>query len=626
MIQSLRERMSGVVAIALIILIAIPLAFFGIESVFMTQRVVNIGEVNGEEITQLDFDRAIAVRNNQMMSSLGENYSPDLIDTERVRQAALNDLVVAKLFLSEASKQDMSVSDAQILSSLLANPGFQLAGEFSETMFRNYLANMGYTSAEFMESYREDLTSRQLTTSLLSGGFATDMLVQNIVAVSQEERSYEYIRLPVESVLDQVEVSEEQVQAFYDENVDMFQQPEMISVNYVRLSRDQFLDEVDVSEDEIMERFEILQAQQPTRYEVAHILIEDTDESAGKLDSIEARLAAGESFETVAQEMSEDIGSADNGGYLGYTDGNTFPAAFEETVAGLEVGQISEPVQTDAGFHVIKLLSIEETPLDLDEEYADIELQVKQEQAELLYIDALENLREASFSTADLDELLQVMAENSVELEVETSEPFERGFGTGVAANSQVRTVAFGPIVREDNLNSEVVELSDTSAVVVHLDNYFPAGVAPLEQVREEIADNLRIEQANMLLADQAGELAEELSQGVSVEEVAQREQLEWQVMNNQTRQTADSAGRQIFAVEVSGDLPVIGTVARPQGGYLVYRLNSIEAGSLDNFNVAQQRQLRQQLSGQVASAEFNAYTATLRSNADIDLAIEYEN
>lgn len=618
--------MSGVVAIALIILIAIPLAFFGIESIFMTQRVVDLGEVNGEVITQLDFDRAIAVRNNQIMSSLGENYSPDLLDTERVRQAALNDLVVAKLFLSEAEEQDMSVSDAQISSSVLTNPGFQLDGGFSETMFRNYLANMGYTSAEFMDSYRQDLISRQLTTGLLSSGFSTDMLVQNIVAVSQEERSYEYIQLPVESVLDQVEVTEEQIQAFYDENTDMFEQPEMISVNYVRLSRDQFLDEVEVSEEEVMERFEILQSQQPTRYEVAHILVEESDESADKLDRIQARLSAGESFETVAQELSEDIGSAENGGYLGYTDGNTFPVAFEEAVAELEVEQVSGPVQTDAGFHVVKLLSIEETPLDLDEEYADIELQVKQEQAELLYIDALENLREASFSTADLDELLQVMAENSIELEVETSEPFEQDFGTGVAANSQVRAVAFGPIVREDNLNSEVVELSDTSAVVVHLDNYFPAGVAPLEQVREEIADNLRIEQANMLLADQAEELAEELDEGGSVEEVARREQLEWQVMNSQTRQTADPAGRQIFAVEVSGDLPIIGTIARPQGGYLVYRLNSIEAGSLDNFNLAQQRQLRQQLGGQVASAEFNAYTATLRSNADIDLAIDYEN
>ncbi|MEQ9209200.1 MAG: SurA N-terminal domain-containing protein, partial [Pseudomonadales bacterium] len=343
--------MSGVVAIALIILIAIPLAFFGIESIFMTQRVVDLGEVNGEVITQLDFDRAIAVRNNQIMSSLGENYSPDLLDTERVRQAALNDLVVAKLYLSEAEKQDMSVSDAQISSSVLTNPGFQLDGGFSETMFRNYLANMGYTSAEFMDSYREDLTSRQLTAGLLSSGFGTDMLVQNIVAVSQEERSYEYIQLPVESVLDQVEVTEEQIQAFYDENTDMFEQPEMISVNYVRLSRDQFLDEVEVSEEEVMERFEILQSQQPTRYEVAHILVEESDESADKLDRIQARLAAGESFETIAQDLSEDIGSAENGGYLGYTDGNTFPVAFEETVTELEVEQVSGPVQTDAGFH-----------------------------------------------------------------------------------------------------------------------------------------------------------------------------------------------------------------------------------------------------------------------------------
>jgi len=618
--------MSGVVAIALIILIAIPLAFFGIESVFMTQRVVDLGEVNGEVITQLDFDRAIAVRNNQIMSSQGENYSADQINTDFVRQAALNDLVVSKLFLSKSKEQDMSVSDAQISTSLLDTPGFQLNGGFSENLFRNYLANMGYTSTEFMDNYREDLISRQLSTALLSSGFSTDMLVQNIVAVSQEERSYEYVELPVEAVLDQVEITQQQVQTFYEENQDMFEQPEMISVNYVRLTRDQFLDQVEASEDEIMERFEILQAQQPAQYEVAHILVENNDESAEKLNRIQARLEAGDTFETVAEELSEDIGSAANGGYLGFTDGNTFPAAFEGTVAELEIEQISAPVQTDAGFHLIKLISVEDTPLDLDAEYADIELQVKQEQAESLYVEALDHLREASFSTADLDELLQVMSQNSVELEVETSVPFERDFGTGVAANSQVRAVAFGPIVREDRLNSEVVELSDTIAVVAHLENYFPAGIAPLQQVREEITDYLRIEQANMLLADQAQELVEELNAGISIEEVAEREQLEWQVMNNQLRQAADPAGRQIFAVELSGTMPVIGTVEQPQGGYLVYKLNSIEAGSLDNFNDAERRQLRQQLGGQVASAEFNAYTATLRSNADIDLKIEYTN
>ena len=523
MIQNLRERLSGVVAIALIILIAIPLAFFGIESIFMTQRVVNLGEVNGEEISQMDFNRAVAMRNNRIMNSLGENYSPDMLDSDFVRQAALNDLVVSKLYLSESKQLDMSVSDVQISRNLVRTPAFQLNDEFSETMFRNYLTSMGYSSAEFMEDFREDLTSQQLTSGVLSSGFSTDMQVEGIVAVSQEERSYEYIQLPVESVLDQVNVTDEQAQAFYEQNSDMFEQPEMISVNYVRLTRDQFLDQIDVNEDEVMERFEILQSQQPDQFEVAHILIEDNEQSAEKLDQVQSRLEAGEAFETVAEEMSEDIGSANNGGYLGYTDGNTFPAAFEEAIAELEVEQTSSPVQTDAGFHIIKLLSMEETPLDFETEYAAIELQVKQEAAESLYVDALENLREASFSTSDLEELLAVMNESSVELEVETSEPFEQDFGTGVAANAQVRAVAFGPIVREENLNSEVVELTEHNAVVVHLNNYFPAGVAPLEQVREEIVSNLRIEQANALLADRAEELAAELTSGGSFEEVAQR-------------------------------------------------------------------------------------------------------
>lgn len=626
MIQNLRERLSGVVAIALIILIAIPLAFFGIESIFMTQRVVNLGEVNGEEISQLDFDRAVAMRNNRIMSSMGENYSPDMLDSDFVRQAALNDLVVAKLYLSKSKRQDMSVSDVQISRNLVNTSAFQLNNEFSETLFRNYLTSMGYSSAEFMEDFREDLTSQQLTSGVLSSGFSTDIQVEGIVAVSQEERSYEYIQLPVESVLDQVSISDEQIQAFYEQNAQMFEQPEMISVDYVRLTRDQFLDQINVNEDEVLERFEILQSQQPDQFEVAHILIEDNDQSAEKLAQIQSRLEAGETFEAVAEEMSEDIGSANNGGYLGYTDGNTFPAAFEQAITELEVAQISSPVQTDAGFHIIKLLSIEETPLDFDTEYAAIELQVKQEEAESLYVDALENLREASFSTSDLEELLQVMRESSVELEVETSEPFEQDFGTGIAANAQVRTVAFGPIVREENLNSEVVELTENNAVVVHLNNYFPAGIAPLEQVREEIASNLRIDQANELLADRAEELAAELNSGGSFEEIAQREELEWQAANNQTRQSATPEGQQIFAQEIADSLPMVSTIELPQGGFLVYKLSSVEAGSLDNFSPVEQRMLRQQLGGQAVSAEFNAYTATLRADADIDLKVDYAN
>jgi peptidyl-prolyl cis-trans isomerase D len=274
---------------------------------------------------------------------------------------------------------------------------------------------------------------------------------------------------------------------------------------------------------------------------------------------------------------------------------------------------------------VIKLLSVEESSLDFEDEYAAIELQIKQEQAESLYVEALEQLREASFSTADLDELLAEMALIDVELDVETTEPFQQDFGTGIAANAQVRAVAFGPIVREDNLNSEVVELSDTNAVVVHLDNYYPAGVAPLEQVREEITENLRIEQANRLLADRAEAMAEELETGASIAELAESEELQSQTATDQVRQAATPEGRQIFNVALSGPLPVTGTIEQPRGGYLVYRLNNVEAGSLDNFSPVQQRMFRQQLGGQAVSAEFNAYTETLRASADIDLSIDYE-
>jgi len=624
MIQSFREKLSGVIAIALIILIAIPLAFFGVDSLFLTSnRLADVAEVNGHKISELELERAIVTRRNQIAQMLGENFSPDMVSDEQLRETAMNDLVTQKLYLSEAGDLDMAASEQSLAKQLLDIPQFKLDGQFSDVLFRNYLGQLGFTSASFMESFSDELRVRQLTGALVGSGLSTDLSVKELVSVTQETRSYQYIEIPVDSVLESIDVSDEEVESYYQDSDLEFQQPEKIAVDYLSLTRDMFVSDVEVSSEEVMERFELLQKSQPTQREVAHILVERSDDESHvtKLDSIQAGLESGKTFKSLAEEFSDDIGSSSNGGYLGFSSGDTFPFEFEQALLELEVDGVSSPVQTESGFHIIKLLAVQSTPLDVEKEYAGLELSVKQEKAEELYVEALESFNDFAFSSADLEQLIEDMSEYA-ELSVESTMPFERDKGVGIATNSQLRAVAFGPIVLEDKLNSEVIELSDTSAVVVHLKEYFEAGVAPLEQVKTQISDKLRIGKATELLASRAENLADELEQGADPEEIARRENLKWQVKLDERRGSGGSIGNQIFELGLDANLPQAGNFVQSTGGYIVYRLDAVEAGSIDALAPAEKRQLRSQLSRQVSNVEFDAYTATLRETADIDVAI----
>lgn len=627
MIQSFREKLSGVIAITLIVLIAIPLAFFGVDSLFLTSnRLADVGEVNGEKISELELERAMVTRRNQIAQMLGENYSPDIISDEQLRQTAMNDLITQKLFLSESEELHLGVSDQLLAEQLLDIPQFKLDNQFSDVLFRNYLGQMGFTSATFMENFSNELKVRQLTTSILGSGLSTDLAVGELVGVAQETRSYQYVEIPVDSILDDIEVSDEEINAYYEQSDLEFQQPEKVSVDYVNLNRDMFIGSVEVTSEEVMERFKLLQASQPTQREVAHILVELSDDESHieKLETIQSRLESGDEFEALAKEFSDDVGSSSNGGYLGFSSGDTFPFEFEQALVDLEVNGTSGPVQTESGFHIIKLLAVQSTPLDIETEYAGLELSAKQEKAEDFYVEAMEAFNDAAFSTSDLDQLVEDM-KSYVDLKIESTTAFERNRGVGIATNAQLRAVAFGSIVLEDELNSEVVELSDTSAVVIHLKEYIEAGIAPLEQVSAEISDSLRIEKATDLLAERASTLADELKQGAEPEDIARREELEWQVKIDERRGTGGSIGNQIFALSLADDLPQSGSLVQPAGGYIVYRLDRVEAGSIESLAPSEKRQLRSQLSRQVSNAEFDAYTATLREDADIDVSIAVE-
>lgn len=626
MIQSFREKLSGVIAIAIIILIAIPLAFFGVDSLFLnSNRISDVGSVNGRDISEVDYSRAVASRENQIQQLLGDNYSPDLVDTSLIESAALSGLVDLYLFLTHAEDNAMGATEAYVAKQIQQIPQFQVNGEFSDTLFSNYIYQFGFTASTFISALGEELVSNQLRAGLQTSSIATEQVLAKSVAILQERRSYQTLLLPVNEVLESVELSDEEISVYYEENTDLFTLPERISLDYVQLSPTDFIEDVEVSDAEVQARFSLVLAAMPARRQAAHILIEIQPEDAHLpiLDEIQLKIEDGAEFEALAAEYSADIGSSESGGLLGYTDGNSFPEEFEAALSELEVGEISAPVLTDAGLHIIKLVNLDRETLVFEEESERLEAEIRLGKAGDVYRQNLERLRDASFSTDDLTQLIADFA-SLKQLEVLTTNFFSRDSGEDIAANEAVRAIGFSDIVLQDRLNSEVIELGDSS-VVVHLREYLEPGVAALSEVQDQIIQVLTRQKGTELLEARARAIQARLEAGEEVEDVARDEDIEWQVQLDALRGTGGSAGQAIFSAPVSGELPLVGSDIQPNGDYLIYSIDEVASGSLDDFNDAQLSQLATQLSQVMAASEGQAYLNTLRSSADIDFKIDVD-
>lgn len=629
MIQSLRENLSGTVAFILVGLIAIPLAFFGVESLFLNStRVNDVATVNGEDITELELERAVVTQINQILSYLGADIDPSIIDEAAIRPVALDQLIQQKALLSKAKRDNLGVSD-QFLGEQVRNmASFQVGGQFNETVFRNFLTNYGYTPTSFADALTEEIVANQLLAGVRASAFATQLDLEQRIELLDETRSYQYFTIPEADVMASVEIPEEDVQAYYEFYQEDYREPEKVSLNYVSLNSDLFLEETaergDLS-DLVLERFELLKTQQGDQRRVSHILFEAGEDASvdEQVAEVQDRLAQGESFSDLASEFSVDVGSANFGGDLGFTQGRTFPEAFEAAIAELQAGEMTGAVETEAGTHLVQVTEVSEVDFSIETQYASIELEIRNELAQENYLNALDELRELAFSTDNLDQLTDAFTYGE-QLVIETTEPFTEDVGVGIATNAAVRAVAFSDVVLQSELNSEVIELSESEAVVLHLAELIPSSIPALDEVSDQIVEQLQREEAGAMLQGIATALETEIRNGATLDSVADREGYAWQAALDTPRGTAGEVGTLIFSTLVDVGLPIVSGGRTSDGNYHVFRITDAVAGQMENQSAEQLAQAREQVALERSEYEWAAYTASLEENSNIDRKVDY--
>lgn len=527
MLQDIRANTQGTVAKIIIGLIVISFSIFGIESLLFSGGSSGVADVNGEEISPFALQQEVSVQQRRLLALLGDEADPALLDQAQMTQQALETLVQREIVKQAAADFDMRTSDATIADMIGGMEQFQIDGQFSRDMFQSALASAGFTPALFRQRLAEDIQIGQLRAGLAGSDFSTPAEVALSARVSFEGRDVRYITLPMEFFVESVEVNEEDMQAYYEANTDSFMSDERFVVEYLELGIDNYRQSID--EQRLRDEFELVrdEFELSTEARVSHILFEGSaDERAEKVQEAQDAIAGGMSFAEAAETFSEDVGSSQLGGDLGYTAGDTFPDAMEAAIATLEVGAQSGPVETDAGTHLLLVTDRRDgSSVAFEDVAAQLEARIQQSEAAAALLLDVEKLRDVAFNAADLTAPAEELG-----VTVQRTDAFALADAEGVLASPRVQQALLSEDVLDAGHNSEVVEVNAEQFVVLRLAEQQPPSLLPFDAVREDIEAELRSAAASAAASAEAERLLAALEGGQSLEDVANDAGFDWQV------------------------------------------------------------------------------------------------
>ncbi|WP_458128042.1 SurA N-terminal domain-containing protein [Pseudomonas sp. Z2-11] len=620
MLQNIRDNSQGWIAKTIIGIIVALMALTGFEAIFQaTTNSNDAAKVNGEKISQNELSQAVDMQRRQLMQQLGKDFDASLLDEKMLRDSALKGLIDRKLLLQGADDAKFAFSEAALDQVILQTPEFQVDGKFSPERFDQVIRQLGYGRLQFREMLAQEMLIGQLRAGLAGSGFVTD--AQVLAFARLEKQTRDFATLTVKADPAAVKLTDDEVKAYYDQHAKEFMTPDQVVIDYLELKKASFFDQVSVKDEDLQAAYQKEIANLSEQRRAAHILIEVNDkvteaQAKAKIEEIQARLAKGESFEALAKEFSQDPGSANNGGDLGYAGPGVYDPEFEKALYALNKDQVSAPVRTDFGLHLIKLLGVEAPEVPSFASLKDkLTRDLKTQQVEQRFVEATKQLEDASFEASDLAQPAQ-----DLKLTVHTSAPFGREGGEGIAANRAVITAAFSPEVLEEGANSTAIELDPETVVVLRAKEHRKPQQLPLENVAGPIRAQLAKEHASAAAKTQADELIASLRDGKTALDKPVNGQ-GWKVVEAATRsqEGIDPAVLQaLFRMSKpeSKDKPTFASVTLPDGGVTVLRLNGVNEGAAPTEE--EKAEYRRYLASRVGQQDFAAYRKQLESEADI--------
>lgn len=631
-LQSIRERLTGVLAFTILGILVIPFALVGVNQYFTSSGGNLVATVNESEITFNDFNQSFSNYRRRMQSIMGAAYDPVEFDQLTMRRQHLDSLIDQELIIQAAQSMGLDVDDVTLAAEIRNIPAFQVDGEFNADVYQSRLQVQGLTPRQFQDEMRLQFVVNQLPRNITSSSIATSSEIEEFVALLDQSRTFRAAMVPAETPEIAPEFSEEEITAWYENHSVDYQSEEQVVIEYVELDSAFMPAGQPPEEDFLREQFEAQQARfiSPEQRRVSHILIEvapDADEAELETarqiaEDLSQRARAGEDFATLARENSQDQGSAADGGDLGWVETGVMVQAFENAMYELSMeAPISDPVQTGFGWHVIRLMEIREAAgMSFEEARMTLVMEYQEDEAARAFLEQADRLVDLIYEDPTTLESAALV----LDLTVNEAGPFTRAGGEGIAANPEVIEAAYSDLVLLQGSVSDPINLDENRLVMIRLKEHMPVALKPLEDVREGIVVTLSDNMAREIAETKASDLLAALQSGdQDFEALAVESGFEFGLHEAIKRNSIvpdATLVQEVFRLQAPAEGSPVQTVLPTTAGFAVVELESVIAGELDGDDLLVQQQYERVLANTSASHEASALMRQLRASAVVEV------
>jgi len=595
MLITIRERASGVIGWTVAGVIILVFAVWGIGSYFEGVSEIIVATADKIEINQQTYQQAMSDRRRRLVQMMGRNVDAELFSSTAFKRQVVEELIDTTLQNETLHASGFRISDAQLAALIQNTAVFHTDGQFDRDRYELLVQNSGMTIQGYESYQRQQGVVDQLVRGLGQSAIVSTNSIDKAWKLLDQRRIASYTTLEFDNFLDDIQVSETAIEKEYQANLDGYFEPASIQVDYLKLSVEDLGTRLDVDEADILRMYEDNpdRYRQPGSRSASHILLSVSPDAADaqidqvrqRASEIVARARGGESFASLAEVNSDDKGSAKRGGELGVIRPGTMVKPFEDAVFVMGEGEISEPVRTQYGFHVIRLDRITESRVQsLDQVRSEIEIEVRRLRAEERFNELAEILGSTVFEQPDSLE----PAADHLGVKVMRSEWFTQDAGTGIAEFQGVRDAAFGNEVLIDGLNSELIEIDQDNLVAVRKVDYRARRQLDLNEARPGLEKRLRAVEASDRMEKAGEDLVARLKSGADWDELLIAHKLA-RVRLPETTETLLEPLEQVVArvvyaalVPLSGQIVYGGERISP-ARYAIYRLERVEFGDPAN-------------------------------------------
>lgn len=601
-------------------IIILPFAFWGIDSYRRSSGTDSLATVNGEKISVQEFEDALRQQQSRLREMLGGNVAPGFFEQPEIKRSVLDTLVTQRLLVQEANRLGLGVPDEEVRELISSVEAFQTDGKFDKKKYESILAQKNLVPVAFQERVRGELSVRQLSDAFTQNGYASDGVSDALIRLNEQQREVSLVKLDLAAFLKKTTVSDTEVDEYYQRNASEFKLPERVKVEYLTLSAQDLLAQAEVSDSEIRDYYEAHRSEfgEQEQRQAAHILIATTPkatlaEKQAAKDKAENVLqqvkAAPGKFAELAKQYSQDPGSAANGGDLGLFGKGAMVKPFEEAVFSMKQGEVSGLVESDFGFHIIKVLAIKAGKTQSLPEVRNLISQRLKAQKSLDHFAELAD----KFSNTVYEQSDNLKpAASLIHGEIKQSGWIEKGKSTGAPWTDKVMQAIFSDEAIKNKRNTSAIEVAPNVLLAAHVTEYKPADTQPLAEVVGAIRQKLQHQKAVGLAAQEGDALLKKLQQGEKVN-------VAWQAARTYSRSKHEGLSNELMqkVFEASGkNLPAYAGGMEDSQGYVLARVDAIKDNAVIDANKHNRyvQQIRQ-----IAGDELmRAYLVEARKHADI--------